>query len=300
MKRSAMALAAAVVVLAACKKQEQQAAAPADTVFRGLTIEGFNTPESVLYDSVGDAYLVSNINGAPTVKDDNGFISRVNPDGHVEQLRFIDGAKDSVTLNAPKGLGIHGDTLFVADIDEVRLFDRMDGHSLGSWPVHGATFLNDLTVGPDGTVYVTDSGLKPDFSSSGTDAVYKFDHGRAVAIARGADLGHPNGIFATEDGLTVVTFGSGEAYHLTYAGQRHPMARPPAGQLDGVLRSGGRVIASSWADSSVFAMTPPDTTWTFVARGLESPADIGLDTRRGRLLIPQFNVNRVLVRPLAR
>src|SRR5262249_7581594 len=38
-----------------------------------LKVDGFSTPESVLYDADGDVYLVSNINGKPAEADDNGF-----------------------------------------------------------------------------------------------------------------------------------------------------------------------------------------------------------------------------------
>ena len=116
------------------------------------------------------------------------------------------GASRTVTLNAPKGLGLQGATLFVADIDEVRLFTRATGAPLGARPVPGATFLNDLAVGPDGTVYVTDSGLKAGpqgFLPTGTDAVYRFDRaGRAVAVARDTALEHPNGVLAEQGKLT--------------------------------------------------------------------------------------------------
>src|SRR6266513_545668 len=64
-------------------------------------VEGFLTPESVLHDPVQDIYFVSNINGGPTTKDNNGFISRVRPDGAVENLKFIEGGHGGVTLNAP-------------------------------------------------------------------------------------------------------------------------------------------------------------------------------------------------------
>lgn len=297
-RRRAMAAAWALVALTACKKAEQQGA-PADTVFTGITVaDSFRTPESVLYDSSGDAYLVANINGSPAAQDDNGFISRVIPDGRVDQLRWIDGADTAVTLNAPKGMGIRGDTLFVADIDVVRLFDRLSGEPRGSWPVRGATFLNDVSVGPDGSVYVTDSGWKPDFSASGTDAVYRFDaRGTATAVARGRQLGQPNGILAADSGVTVAA-STGEVYRLDARGQRTDLPRAPAGGLDGLVRTpGGAWFVSSWNDSTVHRLAPGDTAWTAVVRGIESPADIGLDTRRHRLLIPVFNRNRVEVRP---
>ena len=36
-------------------------------------IAGFVTPESVLHDTAQDIYFVSNINGSPTAKDNNGL-----------------------------------------------------------------------------------------------------------------------------------------------------------------------------------------------------------------------------------
>ena len=56
------------------------------------TVVGFLMPESVLDDSAQDIYFVSNINGGPLTKDNNGFITRVRPDGAIEVLKFIEGA----------------------------------------------------------------------------------------------------------------------------------------------------------------------------------------------------------------
>ncbi|MBI4542500.1 MAG: SMP-30/gluconolactonase/LRE family protein [Gemmatimonadetes bacterium] len=285
----------------ACTRQNAQRAAPPDTAMS--VVDSFRTPESVLYDSALDVYLVSNINGSPLAKDDNGFISRVSPAGRVELLRWIDGGSEAVTLNAPKGMAIKGDTLFVADLDELRMFDRTTGVPLGARAVRSATFLNDVAVGPDGTVYVTDSGLRAGTSGlapSGSDAVYRFDaSGNAVTVIRGDSLGRPNGIVPDETGLVVVTFGSGDVYHLDAAGRRTALPRPPAGQLDGIVRlADGSLLISSWEDSSVVRVVPPATTYTAVVRGVEAPADIGYDTRRSRILIPVFTGNRVEIRPL--
>lgn len=262
---------------------------------------GFETPESVLHDTAADAYLVGNINGSPLDKDDNGFISRLSPAGAVEALKWIDGAGPGVTLHAPKGLAIRGDTLFVADIDTVRLFHRVSGAALGGWGVPGATFLNDLAVGPDGTLYVTDSGFRQGaegFEASGTDAVHRFDAaGVSAVVVSGAQLGGPNGVLAEAGGLTVVTFGSGEMYAVdATAGTRSPMTAP-AGQLDGVVRAtDGSLLVSSWADSSVYRIAPTGEASRLV-RGIPSPADIGYDASRGRVLIPVFTGNRVEIRP---
>src|SRR5262249_57870813 len=94
-----------------CKEKEEPGSAggpggaggsPAD---RRIIVKdvGLATPESILYDAAADLYLVSNINGGPAEVDDNGFISRVTPDGKVAALKWIDGAKPDVKLHAPKG-----------------------------------------------------------------------------------------------------------------------------------------------------------------------------------------------------
>lgn len=81
--------------------------------------EGLLVPESVLYDVERDRYLVSNINGDPTVADNNGFISEITPDGKMARAKFI-AAGGKTKLNAPKGSGIYKTTLYVADINVVR------------------------------------------------------------------------------------------------------------------------------------------------------------------------------------
>ena len=85
-----------------------------------LTVEGFSTPESAVHDTIADVYLVSNINGSPFGDDKAGFISRVSPDGKVLDLKWIDGSSADVELNAPKGLALVAETLYVADVNVVR------------------------------------------------------------------------------------------------------------------------------------------------------------------------------------
>jgi hypothetical protein len=295
---------AILALLAACAPAERadETAGPA-AVALDVTDAGFATPESVLHDAAADVYLVSNINGAPLDRDDNGFISRVSPAGEVLALTWIDGAADGVTLNAPKGMILRHDTLFVADIDAVRLFDRRSGAALGEWPLDGAAFLNDVAVGPDGTLYVTDSGLEPGdggLAPNGKDGVYRREGDRWVAIVTGAGLGNPNGIVADSAGVMVVTFGSGEVFALDpVSGERTPLPKPDQGGLDGVVRlADGTLLIGSWGAQGVYRMAPGGAFGRFGTDSIPSPADIGLDATRGALLIPDFLGNRVLVRPV--
>lgn len=261
---------------------------------------GLQTPESVLYDAAADVYLVANINGNPTATDDNGFISRIAPSGRVLSLRWIDGRRGNVTLNAPKGMAIVGNTLYVADITAVRMFDRRTGRQRGSLAIAGSTFLNDVAAGRDGSVYVTDSGLNPDFSPNGTDAVYKIArNGKVTAVARGASLKGPNGVTVLRDGrVFVVTFSqAGETYSLGMGGQPENVKTMPKGQLDGVIQTrSGALLISSWAASTVYRVDRRGRVTVAVAN-VPSPADIGYDTRRQRVLIPIFMENRLVIAP---
>jgi sugar lactone lactonase YvrE len=249
----------------------------------------------VFYDAKSDVYLVSNINGSPLAADNNGFISRVAPDGSKVELKWIEAGKKGVKLDAPKGMAVVGTTLYVADITRLRMFDAATGKPKGEVPLAGATFANDVTAGPDGKVYVSDSGIK--FDDKGpqptkTDAVYVVDKGKAKVLAKGEDLGHPNGLLWANDKLWVVTFGSGEIYSLDKDGKKQDAQKLPKGTLDGIVPEGDAFLVSSWEAPGVFK-GKPGGNWDLVLPGLAAPADIGFDTKRNLVLVPRFQDNIV-------
>lgn len=259
----------------------------------------FATPESVFWDEQADMYYVSNINGAPTEKDGNGFITRVRPDGTIDAPRWIDGASDGVTLHAPKGMAARGDTLWVTDIDSVRAFHRTTGAPIGARGVEGATFLNDLATAADGALYVTDMGVDASFQPNGTAAIYRVDAQGVTAIARGDSLESPNGIVVVNDAIVMVPFGGAAVMRVSLdGGVPDTLVVLPAGQLDGVIHTrDGELLVSSWESNSVYRIDANGSVSVFAAN-LESPADIGYDARRNRVLVPLFNLDRVEVRTI--
>ena len=264
------------------------------------TVAGFLTPESVLHDTTQDIYFVSNINGSPTAKDNNGFISRVRPDGAVENLKFIEGGKSGVTLNAPKGLALWADTLWVADIDAVRAFNARTGATIDSVSLAslGAVFLNDIAVAPTGALYITDTGIRFDDVGNvlhpGPDRVFRIGPDRKVTVAvRGDTLGRPNGIALDPVGkrFVIVEFGGRSLLAWKPEDKAPSVIAKGPGVFDGVVIAGGKILVSSWTDSTVSSYETGQEVK--VITGVPSPADIGYDGKRNRVLIPIFTGNRV-------
>src|SRR5204862_7804565 len=126
-------------------------ATPGRLTAGGMVTEGVNAPESVYVDTASGVIFVSNIGGMPGDRDGNGNIMKLTPDGKVVTAAWVTG------LNAPKGLRSSKGTLWTADIDEVVGIDIATGRVASKLKIDGAQFLNDVAVGDDGTVYVSDT-----------------------------------------------------------------------------------------------------------------------------------------------
>jgi sugar lactone lactonase YvrE len=284
----------------ATAKADSTPAAPAMFASAGAT-DSMKTPESVRYDADLDAYFVSNINGNPSQKDGNGFIARVDAANTATVTMLAEGGKNGVTLNAPKGMAIVGDTLWVADIDAVRAFNKRTGAPVATIDLRSmkAEFLNDVVVGPDGSVYVTDSGIRFDakggMTHPGHDQIFKITGRKAtVAFASDSALKAPNGIaWDASNGRFILGPFNDKAVTTWKAGDSTVTAIGTGpGGYDGVeVLSDGRILVTSWADSSVQVIA--NGAFRKVIGNVEGPADIGVDTKRNVVAVPRFNAGRV-------
>jgi sugar lactone lactonase YvrE len=272
------------------------------------SVENLKNPESVKWDSALGVWFVSNVNGNPNAKDNNGFISRLRRDGTAvdAERNFIAAGRNGVTLNAPKGMAVVGDTLVVADIDAVRMFNARTGAPVASVNLAplGATFLNDVAVGGDGALYITDTGIRisstGQMSKPGRDRVFKIVGRKPSVAITDTALAGPNGITWDRANNRFIVVGNGGKSMVTWkpGSAPAPLAEGP-GQFDGVeVLPDGRVLVSSWADSSVYVER--NGTMTKLIGGVASPADIGVDPSRSLVAIPQLMLNQVQVYQIGR
>jgi sugar lactone lactonase YvrE len=87
-------------------------------------------------------------------------------------------------------------------------------------------------------------------------------------------------------------------------GKRTEWPKPEGGQLDGIVRdASGAFWVSGWEKSAVYELTPgiaPEAKLIVrtAIEGVTSPADLGIDLKRGRLLIPLFTLDQLEIRDL--
>ena len=257
-----------------------------------IVVDGLSHPESILHDTAADVYLISNINGAPDAADDNGFIARVQPDGTIETLEWISGADMAIQLDAPKGMAIVGDTLYVADLTVVRKFDRTTGAVLGQIALPGAVFLNDLSADPKGRVHVSDNVANLVFRIAPDDTF--------TVEANQPELAGPNGLVADDFGVNIATYDAANLVHIDGVGpQPLVLATLPMGGLDGLAHlDDGDWLVTSWDASAIYRVSSDFKTVEVAIPDLSSPADIDIDRARKRVLVPLLLQDRAEFHPL--
>lgn len=239
------------------------------------TSEGIKTPESVLFDIATNQIYVSNINGDPSKKDGNGFISVLNPDGKIKKLQWVTG------LNAPKGQAIYNGNLYVADIDELVVINIKDARIVQRYKVANAKFLNDVTVSEDGTVYVSDSS---------DDKIYALANNKLTLWLEDKILESPNGLWAENGKLYI---GTKKILQADVKTKKISPVVEDCGAIDGLEKmNDGNFIYSNW-EGRIFITKGNQSTKLLDTVGKLNTADIDFVPTKNLVLVPTFFGNSI-------
>lgn len=288
MKISPIAFIVIVVALASCNVGSRKAADVEQDSVKTFTVTELwrtdtllLTPESVIYDKKRDIIYVSCMNLEPRIKDKNGFISKIDKNGNIIDLRWVEG------MSSPKGLAISGDTLFTADIDEIVAIDIEKGEIIKTISVDGARMFNDIAADAEGNLYFTDTD---------DNKIYIYSGGTAKEWSSGDPLG-PNGLLFHNDTLLVASQGANNFGAFEMESKTFSILTDSIIHADGIAYTGipGYFIVSDW-NGEIYIINP-DNTKTSILNTKEvqiNSADIDYIQDENLLLVPTFFKNMVV------
>ncbi|MFP5042750.1 SMP-30/gluconolactonase/LRE family protein [Parasediminibacterium sp. JCM 36343] len=235
------------------------------------------TPESVLAYKHCGFLFVSNIDGGAAAKDGKGSVGKVSLDGKIIKTDWVSG------LNAPKGMGILGNLLYVADLTEVVVIDIKKEKVIQHIPVDSSTFLNDIAVDKKGIVYVSDTR---------TGKVHRIENGKATTYL--SKLKAPNGLLCVDDILYVLDKGS--LLKVTSNKQITSLADGMDASTDGIeMVTTDEFIVSCWAGIIYYVKADGNKQILFDNRATKiNSADIGYNAKEKIVYVPTFYGNKVV------
>ena len=179
-----------------------------------------STPESVVYEPKDKSLYVTCINGAPVASNQQSFVSKLDLNGKIIQLKVTE------SLHAVKGLDVMDGKIYVAEIFKLVEIDAKTGKVLRKYEVPNATFLNGVSVDKKNKiVYFTDMR---------SDRIWKLEKGQLVKVAEGEPLKTPNGVFFEQDKL-IIGNGDGKVLAFNLKTQQYSTIAEGMEKLDGIL-----------------------------------------------------------------
>lgn len=261
------------------------------------TAQGFKQPESALYVAAEKAIFVSNINGDPSTKDGNGFISRLDANGKLVKLEWVTG------LDAPKGMAYAQGKLYVADIEQLIVIDVKSGTIEKRHAAPDGAGLNDVALEPRS--HYKGQVARAYVSDLFGNAIWYLGDNRLSKLFADPALEAPNGVLVEGETLVIANWGvlTGNGFETSEPGRLKVMKLDeegiadrfsgiPLGNLDGLESDGkGGYWVSDWQAGKIFHVGADGTSkvWLQLEQGA---ADIGVVPGKW-LLVPMMLNNEL-------
>ncbi len=266
-------------------------------------ISQLSSPQSFIAHPSGDGYFIANANGEPGAPDNNGFISKLDRDGNLLNLHFIQGGRGDTILHSPHGMAVAGETLYVADIDVIRGFDAQSGNptvTVSLHPFH-VEALTDLIADGIGQLFVLDTA---------GNAVYRIDPQRDHEVSlyvQHEDLASPRGLVVhpRSGRLWIASLDNGTVMEI--AEDRTVTEVISNSFFTGKFRnlSGidfdrfGSLYLSDLTAGKIWRVQP-DRSMQVIAEFLISPCSVKIDRRNHMIMVPYLYANGAEINGLER
>jgi hypothetical protein len=264
-----------------------------------LVAGNFTAPESALFDNARNVWYISNF-GQPFMEPDQpGWITRLSAEGTVMEEKWIQNVADD-----PKGMGIIGDTLFVAGNQSIVEIDLVSETIVYEVPVEQAQFLNGMAVAFDRLI----------IADSATDYLFEYVPGGVPTplINLSDRAPAPNGVALGGNGVIITTLGGFPAGSDTPPGRMFEVASDGTvtqfsnvqGAMDGIAATGNGFVVSDFK-GSVYRVSSDGATSELIADftrggGLTSAAAVGFSSSTNRVMVPDLLGGKVAHFSLAR
>jgi DNA-binding beta-propeller fold protein YncE len=259
---------------------EEQAPIRLEQVWATDTV--MRAPESVLFDQGRNLIYVANIGAVnKETRDGDGFISRISPEGQVQDLKWVTG------LNDPKGMGLHNNVLYVTDLSQIVSINAETGAILKRHDVPGAQFLNDITTDTEGNVYASDSDKRK---------IFQLNNGQVSEWISETKEERPNGLLKEDGRMISADFASGNIRFIDPQTKEYTDWASGIQGADGIVGDGqGGYFISSW-HGEVHFVNEEGQNWNVLNTREQkiNAADIDFIKRDNLLLVPTFFDNRVV------
>lgn len=272
-------------------------------------ISGLQSPQSFVADPSGDFYFISNVNGEPDAKDNNGFITRLDKAGNIANLHFVHGGLNGAVLHAPKGLVIVDRILYVADLDTIRGFDKETGKPVSTVVVdtrrltgtHQPVALVDIAYDGRGVLYLSDTDANTIYrlNLSKPDEISILTSEPALAGPAGLAWNLKSGK------LVAVSWNKGKIFEINADGAIKELVSNSYfssrfHNLSGIdFDEWGSMYVSDFSAGKVWRIRP-DMRFEVIAEFLSTPADLGIDRKNHLILVPYHYGNAAEINGLER
>jgi hypothetical protein len=254
-------------------------------------------PTSVVWHGRLGGWLVSNVAGSPVGKDGRGWLSFIpQRDAQAEPI-WLQG------FNAPNGIAVVDDRLYVVDIDEVVVVNVGNRSVERRYRVPGARFLKGVTADPGGDVYVSDMLA---------DTIHRLPGGGAPELFLSVPALHgPTSLLVDGSNLVLATWGviteasslktrtPGRVLQVNLKTRQITTFGPGEGigNLDGIVKDGDRYVVTDRPRGRVLAVSAGGITTVF-KREFKGCAGLGFNPATRLLAIPEADAANVAFLPL--